>query len=118
MSQDWKYIMFEVDASLGRQLIPVIFPGELVHSDVRDRMESLLYQLGGPVTTVSAGFIPVMQVLSTEGMSETLHLKAKSDDADVINCYSYNRGRMGGIANPAMIALRFIELLLVKLRRS
>ena len=109
---DWKYIVIEV----GDRKLPIIFPGELVHSDVAEAMERVVEQTAETkAVTSSAGSIPALQVLSTEGQSSTLGLNSRRKDADLINGLPYTGGRpdLTGIADLA--TTRFAAMLSRKL---
>jgi hypothetical protein len=91
-----KYIMFEVSTREGKQLIPVIFPDQLVHRSVASRLLPMLRtQEGEPTVTVSsAGSFTIKHgLIVCSGDSETLRTQSKPDrDSYVITNYDYFHG--------------------------
>lgn len=91
-----KYIMWQV----GDSKVPIIFPDHLIHKDIEAgtaRAVRNLWRASGMKTdspqVVSAGFIPAMAVVSTQGESETLGIKSDPADAKIINMWDYEFGR-------------------------
>lgn len=93
----YKYVMFE--DKHGRKF-PVIFPEELVHSDMAEAVMQATrrgevgagkrdYSCPKPV---SAGFIKQLDVVTTYGASETLNLKSHPEDANLIVGHPYTKG--------------------------
>jgi hypothetical protein len=88
-----KYIMFEHEIEGQKQLIPIIFPEQLVHELVARYMNVCFVRHGFQTKPVSAGFISVFGTkLTCSGNSETLKLESKSSDAAVIHNYDYTCG--------------------------
>lgn len=81
-----KYVMMERDIGDGViQLIPVLFPKDLIHEDMAKAITKMLPK----AKAVAAGECHV-RVISTHGRSETLQLDARVGDADVINVIDYS----------------------------
>jgi hypothetical protein len=89
----WKYVMFKNKIGDLEVLFPVIFPDKMVHSDVMVGLRAFMpgWQSGG-ITAVSAGKIEHLEVAGLGGDSETLKLKSRPDDKDVIENYAYVHG--------------------------
>ena len=82
-----KYIMFEKKLPDDMvQIVPVIFPEALVHSDVAEVMRRLKGIRG--LEPVAAGSINML-AQTCYGKSETLQLNARSQDAETINFVDY-----------------------------
>lgn len=69
---------------------PIIFPGSLVHEDVRLAISPLLPSQ--PNCVVSAGTIEGLSVLATTEKSTTIEIGSKPTDAAVINQFAYAHG--------------------------
>jgi hypothetical protein len=84
-----KYVMLKrrLGADM-HQLIPIIFPNALVHSDVA---EALAAALPVPVEIVSAGSV-ILNDAVCGGNSESLGLSAEPGDAEIINFNDYLHG--------------------------
>lgn len=113
---DWKYVMF---ADKNGVETPILFPGSLAHKDVADAIvnEALRNPKVPYITPVSAGFIPALQILSAEGMSETLRMHSKPEDTKTINCMPYSHGRKDGMDVSTLLLSRFVELALKELNK-
>lgn len=89
-----KYVMLQFTKVGLKCHIPIIFPNILVHKDVADYMIVLLsHKHQWDAKAVSAGevcFIGNRVVVS--GESATLGLKAKPEDAYLIQMHDYNAG--------------------------
>lgn len=86
-----KYIMLKVTEPV-EQLIPIIFPSNMVHSHIAHAIKcvlSLHHNLDS--TVVSAGDITVL-AHHVNGKSDTLKCTSVASDADVINSYDYTNG--------------------------
>lgn len=82
-----KYVIFETKHfDLPPEEIPIVFPEAFVHADIA-RGARMLFN-GDLVEPVSAGFcsFPAAGV-KVEGMSESLGIKSRPEDADVIAGY-------------------------------
>lgn len=92
-----KYIMFQHVIDDVPQLIPIIFPNNLVHALVAATMVACFDAHGlKDVLPVSAGEITIFGTeIETSGESKTLRLKARSEDAAVIHNYDYFHGIEG-----------------------
>ena len=94
-----KYIMFEHEIEGQKQLIPIIFPKQLVHELVARHMNVCFARHGFQTKPVSAGEVSVFGTkLTCTGYSETLKLESKPTDAAVIHNYDY----MFGIEAPGV----------------
>jgi hypothetical protein len=107
----WKYIMVQVD---DRQF-PILFPSELVHADVWKRTAKLFYDMSKmkDPEVVSAGFVEGFIVAVACGESETLGIKSRPQDTQVINNHPYEKGLptpMGNLTE-SLIIKKTIELL-------
>jgi hypothetical protein len=89
----FKYVMFELHLSNTDlvQMVPVIFPAQVTHSDLAERLEVMFASQGYKVTLHSAGFL-YLGCSGVYGKSETLDLKADEHDKDVINSFPYISG--------------------------
>lgn len=90
-----KYIMFKI--KLGKDLekkVPIIFPNELVHSQVARGLMPHLREISDEVKIASAGDIiwPIGCNIQTGGRSETLKTIANPDDGEDIAMYDYFHG--------------------------
>lgn len=94
-----KYVMFRIEQGYGNERIirhvPIIFPDNMVHKDVADRIaRSVMGGFNGPAHPVSAGEITLGEI-SCHGHSETLGLKSAGErDARVIELFDYVHGVM------------------------
>lgn len=127
----WKYIMLH-DLERDR-FVPVIFPDDLVHSfvagamqlvieandpkkDLRPRqLEQMLERGTAPV--VGAGFVEGMAVCVAMGESESLGIKSRHEDTQLINNHPYEKGMIGlaGNTTELLILQRTIELLMTRM---
>ncbi len=93
---EFKYIMFEriIDDCIP-QKIPVVFPKELAHSNVADRLMLMPEFIDvGPTRIVSAGFIQIsFNGISCYGSSESLKLDSNKEDSLIIASFD----RLNGI---------------------
>lgn len=83
-----KYIMMFDQNS--KRYFPIIFPSDFVHKHMAGACQG---QLGGAIflKAVSAGdYNPMTGVCS--GESETLKLKSREEDTQIIQCYNYMHG--------------------------
>jgi hypothetical protein len=107
----WKYIMVQVDD----RALPIIFPSELVHQEVWQRLRYPFFQMAkmkDPVV-VGAGFVEGLACCVAVGESETLHIKSRPEDTQLINNNPYEKGIPTVMSNSteALILQRTIELL-------
>lgn len=102
----FKYVMFVLTRTKERDdgvHLPVIFPTHIMHSDMGDLMrgygisngyqENRYYQ---QVQPVSAGFIDLND-LRCFGESESLELKSREQDSEIIREYMKTQGKGAGI---------------------
>jgi hypothetical protein len=82
-----KYIMFIAKIQGNNRRIPIIFPDSLCHIDVAKALKDIV----GTSKVCSAGEINII-VISTHGESTTIGIKAKEEDAEIINNYNYFHG--------------------------
>lgn len=89
----YKYVMFELNSTATdlKQLVPVIFPQQVAHSDLTDRLRSMFQREGNEVRIHSAGFIE-LHCRGVHGKSETLDLGSDPEDTSVINNFPYFSG--------------------------
>lgn len=90
-----KYIVMRVcygsPESGVHQLVPVIFPNQLVHQDVFNKIKEL-YEPDGPVEIVSAGDIR-LEAVECCGDSETLDVESRDEEDDtLIGSFDYFHG--------------------------
>lgn len=73
------------------RMIPIIFPKDLVHSDVATKIMILLHEMNAewPAVVVSAGDI-VMGSFEVGGISTSLNLKSERMDRHVIKMVDYH----------------------------
>lgn len=72
-----KYIILE---NSNGQILPIIFPEVLVHSEIAEYMRHLtLRDLGSTFTPTSAGFVNI-EMCSTYGESESIGVESKEND--------------------------------------
>ena len=115
---DWKYVMLE-DPETGRK-VPVIFPTELTHSDMAEAAIRSARRAVGARTylkPVSAGFLSIMTT-GTSGMSESLNLDSRPEDALTINTRPYTGGVESGLEKniETMLGVKHIEHLLERIK--
>lgn len=112
----WKYIMVQVDD----RAFPIIFPQELVHQEVWQRLRYPFYQMAKmkDPEVVSAGFVEGISCCIVVGESETLHIKSRSEDTQLINNHPYEKGIPTPMSNSteALILKRTIELLQLRMQ--
>lgn len=124
----WKYIMLQV----GDKAMPVIFPGEFVHSFVAGAMQlvveandpkfdlrpkqlmSMLERGTAPV--IGAGFIEGLAGTVSIGESESLGVKSRDQDIQIINNHPYEFGMPNPLSDTTelLILKRTIDLLTVR----
>lgn len=94
-----KYLILKVQlgsANVPRH-IPIIFPDLLVHKLVFDNTKMMLLREHNAqsVEAYSGGFVNSMDLdVSCHGESESLGVKAKEGDADIIRSFDYRHGVM------------------------
>jgi len=112
----WKYIMVQVDD----RALPVIFPGQLVHAEVWQRLRYPFYEMAKmkDPAVVSAGFLEGMAVAVATGESETLRIKARDEDTQLINNHPYEHGMPSPLGNSSevLILKKTIDLLTLRMR--
>jgi hypothetical protein len=113
----WKYIMVQVDETA----IPIIFPDRLVHKDIWQRTAKLFYdqsKMKDP-EVVGAGFIHCLSILDCSGESETLDIKARPQDRQLINNFPYESGVTQALSNRTeiLILTRTVELMLDRINK-
>lgn len=88
-----KYIIFRTTVAGAVRELPVIFPEELIHVEVAQRLERLILEAGnGDCTPIAAGFVRTDAVFCT-GQSETLNLASRgSKDKKLIESFDVSRG--------------------------
>jgi hypothetical protein len=102
-----KYIMFKTTLGGEDQLIPVIFPKQLVHALVAEALIPCLIKHGYPIEIASAGEVTIFGTeITCHGKSETLKLHADPRDAAVIHNHDYCFGIDMPEQNAAVSALR------------
>lgn len=91
----YKYIMFKTTprgATDVEQMIPIIFPGDLVHADVAAAMQRVFHEMRRHAEPVSAGMLRV-NAMYVNGESETLHLKSRGEfDEIIMNTHPHMHG--------------------------
>jgi hypothetical protein len=93
-----KYIMIETTPQNDseRRFIPVIFPKELVHSEVAKAIGLVLARQGiGPSCIRSAGEVtfPISPGdVVCDGGNETLRVTSHIDDTDIVRLIDYHHG--------------------------
>jgi len=114
----WKYVMFQ--DRHGRQF-PVIFPQELVHAEMA-KIVPHAYRSGELADgkrewdcpkAVSAGFVEGMAVCIAMGESESMGVKSRPEDTQIINNHPYEKGIVTPMSNltESLILQKTIELL-------
>lgn len=91
----WKYIMVKNVMHGGTAvLFPLIFPDKLVHREVYDCTKIIMpaWRGGQGIKAVSAGMIDRIAVAGIGGESETLGVRYKEGDGEVIRMYQYQHG--------------------------
>jgi hypothetical protein len=110
----WKYIMVQVDD----RAYPIIFPPELVHQEVWQRLRYPFYQMSKmkDPEVVGAGFLEGIACCIAMGESETLHIKARPEDTQIINNHPYEKGISTPLSNmtEGLLLQKTIELLLLR----
>lgn len=87
-----KYIMFRVRIGDTEKFLPIIFPDELVHSDIAETIKSLiLSRYRWNIDVSSAGSINI-GATTCGGKSETLVSASDPSDAKIIQLYDYCHG--------------------------
>jgi hypothetical protein len=110
----WKYIMVQVDD----RVYPIIFPPELVHQEVWQRLRYPFYEMAkmkDPLV-VGAGFIEGLACCMAVGESETLKIKSRLEDAQLINNHPYEKGIPTQLSNmtEGLLLQKTIELLILR----
>jgi hypothetical protein len=110
----WKYIMVQIDD----RAVPIIFPPELVHAEVYRRLARLFYdqaKMNDPVV-VGAGFVEGLACCMAIGESETLGIKSRPEDTQLINNHPYEKGISTPLSNmtESLILQKTIELLMLR----
>lgn len=116
---DWKYVIFK-DPKTGAET-PILFPGNLTHSDVVEYLWPIFPDDKGLTRTnvVSAGFIPALQIINAEGSSESLNIHSRPQDAAIINLMPYAHGLPNSVPNiELLMGSRFITMLMDKLKKE
>jgi hypothetical protein len=113
-SMAWKYIMVQVDD----RAVPIIFPQELVHAEVYRRLARVFYdqaKMKDPVV-VGAGFVEGLACCIAMGESETLDIKARPEDTQIINNHPYEKGIPTPLSNmtEGLLLQKTIELLMLR----
>lgn len=85
-----KYIMFETVSKNGtfHEKMPVIFPNDLIHSDVAAAMVAAFAGIGRTCKPISAGSCSFKDT-RVGGSSETLNLKSRLIDENLIQLSDY-----------------------------
>lgn len=112
----WKYIMIQVDD----RAYPIIFPYELVHQEVWQRLRYPFFQMAkmkDPVV-VGAGMVEGLACCIAMGESETLHIESRPEDTQLINNHPYEKGIPTPLSNSTEVLLlqKTIELLMIRKR--
>lgn len=110
----WKYIMVQVDD----RAVPIIFPNELVHAEVYRRLARVFYdqsKMKDPVV-VGAGFLEGLACCIATGESETLDIKSRPEDTQIINNHPYEKGIPTPLSNmtEGLLLQKTIELLALR----
>lgn len=92
-----KYVMFEVTHGSFTRYLPVIFPDDLVHSDIAENVSNAIAQSFEitklEINVANAGFINSMDCdVSVYGRSETLNLDSNPEDSLIIKLHDYTHG--------------------------
>jgi len=88
---EFKYILVERVLEGGiAQHIPILFPKELMHSEVAQALARATGDLSG-CRPVRAGFVD-LKADATHGASESLGLGSSAGDAEWINGFPYTLG--------------------------
>lgn len=88
---EFKYIILKVKNNKGEEKeIPYIFTKDNVHKAMSEYMQMMMHRKPKVVDVkcVSAGFI-YLDTLSCHGESESLQLKSREIDSDIIRNYRY-----------------------------
>jgi hypothetical protein len=88
-----KYIMFSITIGSIQFKVPIIFPNNLVHSEIAQAMLPVFQRHFGecsPVVISAGDYDPIDSVCY--GKSETLKVSASPDDGKIILTYAYTHG--------------------------
>jgi len=100
-----KYIMFEIEDSGAKVAVPIIFPKTLVHRLMAQSVIKCLRShcnIDTKITVRSAGDVKFSGVVCNGG-SETLNnIKAKPDDANIIESHDYTYGVLSDLVEEAL----------------
>lgn len=88
----WKYVMLEVSFGETKMLFPIIFSDKMVHIEIATVAKLCGPLEGRPTKVISAGNIEHLEISGLGGGSETLALKSRKTDREVIENYSYDHG--------------------------
>lgn len=105
----WKYVIVRA----GNQEIPLIFPSHLVHQSMSELLRDYLVDVAASVMPPSLAIASTFEKLREQiqpvaageitfdvgactGGSETLGLRARTEDAKLIGGYNYNHGIVEG----------------------
>jgi hypothetical protein len=83
----WKYVLLPGKNGI---TYPIIFPELFVHKEVSERFYYMDPNVGEGV--ISAGFVDGLSVVATSGLSETLGVSSRGEDASLINTHPYTKG--------------------------
>lgn len=83
-----KYVILQVTQGTLKRELPVIFPDCVCHDDMALWFGEAL--AADKIKAVSAGFCTVR--VNTSGSSETLGLKSRPEDDQLINLFDYYHG--------------------------
>jgi hypothetical protein len=88
-----KYIMLEVDSDTPTaRRLPILFPVELIHSDVADALIEVVKNSGNSnVKPVSAGEV-ILESVKTGGFSSSLHIGPEPLDSATIAYHDSTSG--------------------------
>lgn len=96
-----KYVMLQVQMNQMCNLLPVIFPAQLVHVDVATGMRAVcgMHWPRAEVSFVSAGTI-ILDNVEVGGHSTTMGLRSHPDDASIIYSIDVMRGLVAAPRSP------------------
>ncbi len=114
---DWKYIMLRHETEKVTIDYPIIFPNQLIHSDVAEMMSRI--PINGQrvrMGKVSAGFLNFM-ASGTYGHSESMNLESRAADRAIINLMPYAGGRHDAmLAIEPMMLMKHVEFCLARIK--
>lgn len=103
MYDAFKYIMCVLKGSNRENVdvyLPIIFPQHIMHSDMKECMQQYSMSTGyrdnkydQHIEFVSAGFIS-MDMQKCFGESESMSLKSRPEDAEIIRTWNQNHGKV------------------------